>query len=499
MRTYAAYLRKSRAEEGESLEEVLNRHKIRLKELAKSLNIGIVDWFEEVVSGESVSARPRMQDLLEAVADEQYYAVFCMDIDRLGRGDMQDQGLILSTFRRSETKIITPARTYDLLDEADETMTEFLAFFARQEYKMIRKRMHRGTVACLQEGGYIANAPYGYEQCRINKKPSLRVVPEEARFVHLAFDRYCAGVGATAIADELNALGAIPRRNVKWNKNSVRYMLRNPVYSGLTVYNRNHHVKKGAHGADRHVTRANPQEKWLVAPGLHEAIITEEQFNLAQDIRQGRAQPYTKLQDGTIKHQFAGVFRCSKCGRNLFTLGAAKGGPYMACNTPGCCAMAKERYLEEHIITALTAKLNQLKRQEKNPHIQDELKSIEQTIETKQAKLRRIGIVKANLYSFLEDGTYDRETFKQRMAKAEEEEDALIAELDDALSQKNAALSADKQKLVERLENALSLWPTANQQDRNSLLKSVIADAVYSKEKKTKPMDFSVEITLRSF
>lgn len=261
MRTYAAYLRKSRAEEGESLEEVLNRHKTRLKELAKSLDVGIVDWYEEVVSGENVAARPKMQELLDAVADEQYHAVFCMDIDRLGRGDMQDQGLILSTFRRSETKIITPTRTYDLQDETDETMTEFLAFFARQEYKMIRKRMRRGTIACLQEGGYTANAPYGYEQCRINKKPSLRILEHEARFVRLAFDRYCSGAGATAIADELNALGSIPRRNDKWNKNSIRYMLRNPVYCGLTVYNRRSHTKKGHHGADHNITRANPEEK----------------------------------------------------------------------------------------------------------------------------------------------------------------------------------------------------------------------------------------------
>lgn len=496
MRTYAAYLRKSRAEEGESLEEVLNRHKTRLKELAKNLNVGVVDWYEEVVSGESVSSRPKMQELLDAVADEQYHAVFCMDIDRLGRGDMQDQGLILSTFRRSETKIITPNRTYDLTDEADETMTEFLAFFARQEYKMIRKRMHRGTIACLQEGGYVANAPYGYEQCRINKKPSLRIVPEEGRFVKLAFDRYCSGVGATAIADELNTLGSIPRRNDKWNKNSIRYMLRNPVYCGLTVFNRYSHTKKGTHGADRNIVRANSEDKWLVAPGLHDAIITKEQFKQAQDIRQGRVYPRMNIQDGTIKHQFAGIFRCSKCGRNLFTLVSAKGGPYLACYTPDCCAMVKERYMEEHIITALTAELNRLDLQDK-ADITANLEMIEQTIETKKAKLRRLEIVKSNLYAFLEDGTYDRDTFKKRMEKAETEETALQAELNEALTKKEATLSADKAKLKERLETALSLWAESSPQARNQLLKSVIADAVYTKEKKSKPRDFSVDLTLQ--
>ena len=498
MRTYAAYLRKSRAEEGESLEDVLTRHKTRLKELAKNLNVGVVDWYEEVVSGESVSSRPKMQELLDAVADEQYHAVFCMDIDRLGRGDMQDQGLILSTFRRSETKIITPNRTYDLTDETDETMTEFLAFFARQEYKMIRKRMRRGTMATLQEGGYVANAPYGYEQCRINKKPSLKIIPEEARFVKLAFDRYCSGVGATAIADELNTLGSVPRRNDRWNKNSIRYLLRNPTYCGLIVFNRYSHTKKGTHGADRNIVRSNPEDKWLVALGLHEAIITKEQFNQAQDIRQGRVYPKMNLQDGTIKHQFAGVFRCSKCGKNLFTLCSAKGGPYIACYTPDCCAMVKERYMEEYIITALTAELNRLDLQENTDSATD-LELIEQTIETAKVKLRRLEIVKSNLYSFLEDGTYDRDTFKKRMEKAEKEEASLQSELQSALSQKSAATSTNKAKLKEKLETALTLWPSSPAYVRNSLLKSVIAEAVYTKEKKTKPMDFRVDLTLRNF
>ena len=499
MRTYAAYLRKSRAEEGESLEELLNRHKTKLKEIAKQRNIGIVDWYEEVVSGESVSARPKMQELLDAVADEQYHAVFCMDIDRLGRGDMQDQGLILSTFRRSETKIITPGRTYDLMDETDETMTEFLAFFARQEYKMIRKRMRRGTMATLQEGGYVANAPYGYEQCRINKKPSLRIVEEEARFVRLAYERYCHGAGATAIAEELNALGSIPRRNDRWNKNSIRYMLRNPVYCGLTVFNRYSHTKKGSHGADRNIVRANPEEKWLVVPGLHEAIISKEQFDLAQGIRQGRVYPKMNIQDGTIKHQFAGIFRCAKCGKNLFTLTSSKGGPYLACYTPGCCAMVKEAYMQTHIIAALTAELNRMEA-EQNRDLTADLDALQAEIDTLQAEFDKIEVRKSRLYTFLEDGTYDRDTFKDRMGKAETEQTAIRERLGKAQTKLAALTAADGRAAVkERLETALSLWAKSSPQDRNYLLKSVIADAVYAKEKKSKPTDFSVDLTLQEF
>lgn len=498
MRTYAAYLRKSRADADKTIEEVLSNHRRDLQKLAKSLGIGIVDWYEEVVSGESVSSRPQVQALLDAVDDEQYHAVLCMDIDRLGRGDMMDQGLILSTFKRSETKIITPQRTYDLQDELDETMTEFQAFFARQEYKTIRKRMRRGTISCLEQGGYVANAPYGYEQCRIDKKPSLRIVPEEARFVQLAFDRYCAGIGATAIAEELNALGAIPRRNDVFNKNSVRYMLRNPVYCGLTVFNRMRHTKKGTHGADRNICRSNPEEKWLVAEGLHEAIISKEQFSKAQDIRRGKDMPQFHLQSGVVRNQFAGILRCSKCGKPLVTAVAAKGGPYILCRTPDCSAMAKEIYIEEYLLSALEAELARLELAG-DTDLTADLAAADRQIAALETEVQKAQVKKTRLYSFLEDGVYDRSTFMERMALAEKELASIHARLEKARSHRVSIEASDTALLRDRLQTALSLWPESNPAARNNLLKSLIADAEYTKEKKTKPKDFQISLTLRRF
>ena len=491
MRTYAAYLRKSRSEEGEDISVVLARHRRRLQEMAQQMGIGIVDYYEEVVSGESVSSRPKMLALLEAVADEQYYGVFCMDIDRLGRGDMQDQGLILSTFRRAETRIITPEKIYDLSDEVDETMTEFKAFFARQEYKMIRKRMRRGTIACLEEGGYIANAPFGYEQCRINKKPSLRIVPEEAEFVRLAFRRYNSGVGAANIANELNALGAVPRRIGQWSKNSVRYMLRNPVYTGKTVFNRNSHVKKGTHGADKNIIRANPQDKWLVAEGLHEAIISQEEFDRAQTVRKTRYVP--SRQDGTIHNQFAGIFRCSVCGKNIQTLTAAKGGPYMACLTPGCCAMAKEVYVEELLLETLEHNLADFRLRPSNDLTQ-EIASATQEVTSLQKELERNTGRRARMYDLLEDGIYDRATFLSRMEQNEADAEKITARLKAAKEKLDRTRKADVAKLADAIENALSLWPESNAAERNKLLKEILLISDYTKQKKSKPKDFTISL-----
>ncbi|MEG1152304.1 MAG: recombinase family protein, partial [Oscillospiraceae bacterium] len=89
----AVYLRKSRAEEAsDTIDETLAKHKAVLLEYAKKNKLKIIKTYEEVVSGESLLARPQMLQMLTDVEDDKYDAVLCMDIDRLGRGGMKDQG-----------------------------------------------------------------------------------------------------------------------------------------------------------------------------------------------------------------------------------------------------------------------------------------------------------------------------------------------------------------------------------------------------------------------
>lgn len=162
MSLYALYLRKSRSDDPEkSVEETLRRHREILDKYAieNGIDVKPEDIYEEVVSGESLYSRPEMLRLLESVESGAYEGVLCMDIDRLGRGKTSDQGIILETFKYSNTKIITPNRQYDLNDEFDEDYAEFEGFMAHRELKMIKRRMQRGIQKTIEEGGYLANAP----------------------------------------------------------------------------------------------------------------------------------------------------------------------------------------------------------------------------------------------------------------------------------------------------------------------------------------------------
>ncbi|MDE6838527.1 MAG: recombinase family protein [Acutalibacter sp.] len=183
MNQYVIYLRKSRADaeaevRGEG--ETLARHERALLELAKRSHLNVTDIYREVVSGETIAARPVMQRLLGEVEQGVWSGVLVMEVERLARGDTIDQGLVAQTFKFSGTRIITPMKTYDPENEFDEEYFEFGLFMSRREYKTINRRLQRGRLASVKEGKYVANqAPYGYRRVKLerDKAYSLENVP----------------------------------------------------------------------------------------------------------------------------------------------------------------------------------------------------------------------------------------------------------------------------------------------------------------------------------
>lgn len=86
------------------------RHEKALLDLAKKLNLNITAIYREIVSGETIAARPVMQQLLQEVEQGIWDGVLVMEVERLARGDTIDQGIVAQTFKFSDTKIITPIK-----------------------------------------------------------------------------------------------------------------------------------------------------------------------------------------------------------------------------------------------------------------------------------------------------------------------------------------------------------------------------------------------------
>ncbi|MBR1724699.1 MAG: recombinase family protein, partial [Ruminococcus sp.] len=158
--SYCIYLRKSRADaELEKLGqgETLARHRRTLTELAERQGYEIGKVYEEIVSGETLAARPQMQQLLVDVEQGKWQGVLVMELERLARGNSIDQGIVMQAFTLTGTLIITPAKVYDPQQEFDEEYLEFGLFMSRREYKTINRRLQAGRIASVKEGNYIGS------------------------------------------------------------------------------------------------------------------------------------------------------------------------------------------------------------------------------------------------------------------------------------------------------------------------------------------------------
>lgn len=494
----AEYLRKSRMEEGQDTEEVLSRHRKALAEYAAAHDIHIVETYNEVVSGESLYARPEMLRLLEDIDEGKYEAVLVMDLDRLSRGRMKDQGIILDTFKESATLIITPEKTYDLSDDLDEEVAELKTFISRREYKIINKRLRRGLAQSIKEGCYVANAPYGYRNVYVDRKPTLEIVEEEAKFVRMMYEMYTQGYGCITIGRHITALGSKPHRAEAWSRNSVRHILRNPTFTGKVVWNQKKHIRKGQKGNPKHITVYQPREKWTVTEGLHPAIISQEQYDQVQRIMDGKQCP--PHNDGQVRNPLVGLVFCENCGGRMHRMVFSKGGAYLLCQKPGCCASAKMELVEARILMTLKEELTRLRvERDKATGKQRDTAVLDTALIAVRKEQSAAAGQKNRLYDLLELGEYDIPTFRERMDKVKAKLSALERREAELLRSIQDAKAADPAALAVRIQAVLDAYEGSDAAHRNALLKEVINAIWYTKKKKSKPHDFSLRIDLKPF
>lgn len=491
------YLRKSRAEEHMSLQEILQRHKATLTAYAERYGYLVEpeDIYEEVVSGESLFARPQMLRLMEAVSAGRYEAVLCMDMQRLGRGGMYDQGFILDTFKSSETLIVTPERIYDLTKELDEEAAEMQTFLSRSEYRMITKRLRRGTMQSVQSGAYMANAPFGYRKIRQNRLPTLEIVPEEAECVRQIFQLYASGSGCTQIEQTVNAMGFHGRRGSRFNRSTIRLILENPVYIGKIRWEKTSTVKTGV-GADRKKKVVyNAPDQWKIIDGCHPAIISQELWDAVQERRRAR---YFYVDNKHVASPLAGLVRCSKCGRLMNLQGKNKGVPYLLCPTKGCTAGAKYAFVEQAVLRHLEELTGSIE-VEISQAAPPDVSHLEQTLTAMKAQQVKLESRRSRLYTLLEDGTYTRALFSQRMEILAQEESVLLDSIASVEGQIRRELSRNKEEQLTRLRTVLDRYQASDLPARKELLHSIVEEIRYTKEKKTKPADFALSIKLKDF
>lgn len=519
MDQYLMYLRKSRKdieaeERGEG--ETLARHQKTLLELAKAQHFNVTEIYSEIVSGETIAARPVMQKVLSEVEQGIWTGVLVMEVERLARGDTIDQGIVAQTFKFSNTKIITPMKTYDPNNEYDEEYFEFGLFMSRREYKTINRRLQRGRIASVKEGKYVANQPpYGYRRIRIENGKGFTLAPQEgeAEIIRLIFEWYTVGIlqedgsreriGVARIVRKLNEMKIQPRKGKVLVEGSVRDILINPVYMGMVRWNWRPAVKKMSEG---NIIIERPRSNEVILyKGLHQPLISKETFDLAQEyISNNRPVPVPGGYRNKVMNPLAGIVICGKCGRHMIRRPYRTGYPdSLMCPVTSCDNVSSALALvESKILEYLREWLGEYKLKWETDNFDEGGTSIlkQKAISSIDKDLVRIDKQLDSAHDLLEQGIYDVDVFLERSRRLTEQKDAdekRRAALEKELAIEKAR-EINQKNVIPKVEHLLEVYDSlSTPKAKNDLLKDVLEKVVYTKKAGGRwhnPEDFELDL-----
>lgn len=352
------YLRKSQSDDPSLTdEEVLANHEKLLDDWSIN-NLGAKtperNKFREVASGESLTERPGIQQVLRLIESPKIKAVKVVEPQRLTRGDSEQMGKIMKLFKYTATLIITPYRIYDLRDQYDWDAFEMELRRGNDYLNYYKNIQRRGRLLSVAAGNFLGSiAPYGYEKIKIKdgKKdcPTLKINPEQADVVRMIFDMYVnQDMTRYAICKHLDSLNINPPKGEHWSPDGVIDMLGNVHYIGKVRWNWR---KTVTIVEDGEIIKTRPKTRlgeYLIYDGRHEAIISDEVFNKAQEIRgkNSRIKPNKEL-----RNVLAGLIFC-RCGRAMTYRqhnhkdGTEKSSPRLLCNGQTHCGTGSCGYRE---------------------------------------------------------------------------------------------------------------------------------------------------------
>lgn len=491
---YCAYVRRSRLDyeaERVSHEDTLARQRAILTDLAAANHHVISEYYEEVVSGDTIQDRPRCQQLIADLIAGKWEGVYCTNISRLARGDTSDQGTILRVLQLTGARVITPEKTLDPANADDQFMAEVSLFLARQEYKSSTRRQQAGRDRSLEEGKCIASkAAYGYRRVKLDGQRgwSLKIQLDEAVVVQSIANWYLYGrngtpMGLSAIASHLTDTGVSPGQNgTRWTASRLQRMLTNPVYAGMIRY--------GYEKVEKTPTLTGYSKRRVInndckiRQGIHPPILHPDLFEDIQKKMHGYNKHLPVRKGAALSNPLAGLVFCAECGHVLSHLPSCGRQPaIIKCRTRGCPTVQNYREpVEKSILSTLRMWLDDPGSLSAfaSPAPEQEASALP-AMEAEMDKLRR---QLDRVQDLFEQEVYSLDDYRSRRSKL----DSRMQELQASIAAEKQIIAsrpvyATHQELVPALLRLFDEYENATPQQKNDMLKACISSVVYRKSK----------------
>lgn len=298
----------------------LDAQRDKLRKYAEYEGMVIVgEYSDEGFSGKNIQGRLEFQRMLKDIQDNkdgvEYVLVF--KLSRFGR-NAADVLNSLQMMQDFGVNLICVEDGIDSSKDSGKLMISVLSAVAEIERENIRTQTMAGREQKAREGKWIGGfAPYGYRL----ENGQMLIAEDEVEVIRVIFDRYIhTNEGVSGVAKYLNSHGFTKKLRQNgtipgFSANFVKDVLDNPVYMGKIAYGRRRTEKKLGTRNEMHVVE---QSEFPVYEGQHEAIISEEIWNLAHEKRKINAYRREKVHNPNHAHILSGILKCPCCGKSLY-------------------------------------------------------------------------------------------------------------------------------------------------------------------------------------
>ena len=299
----------------------LEAQKERLMKFAEFQEMEVVrEYCDAGKSGKSITGRPEFQRMLQDVSEERDGVAFILvfKLSRFGR-NAADVLNSLQFIQDYGVNLICVEDGIDSSKDSGKLTITVLSAVAEIERENILVQTMEGRKQKAREGKWNGGqAPFGYDLD--SKNSTLVVNEEEAEIVRIIYDKFVhTDMGADAICNYLNQRGYTKKkvRGHELNyfaRGLIMKILDNPVYTGKIAYGKNVTEKvKGTRDEYRRVKT----DDYLLADGLHEAIVDEETWEAAREKRKRTGVRFVKTHSLEHEHILTGLIRCPLCGGGM--------------------------------------------------------------------------------------------------------------------------------------------------------------------------------------
>ena len=324
----AQYIRLS-VEDSNNKGNSIENQKLLLDDfIANNPNMKLFDTYIDNGATGTNYNRPEFQRMIEDIENGKIDCVIVKDLSRLGRNSIDTGYYIETYFYQKKIRFISVNDDFDTANpKQNDGMMLYLKNIINEAYAMdIGKKIKTQARQAMRDGQYVSARPrYGYLKDP-NDCHKLIVNPETAPVVKMIFEWFVDGVSTNEIALKLTAMD-IPTPSVygynkgyittkksvgrgQWQTRTIQQLLKQEIYTGKLVQGKTDTIAKKQMHRDK--------SEWIVVENTHEAIISQELFDAAQE----RMRLLKERQDSLTINPYSeniwkGKIFCGDCGRAL--------------------------------------------------------------------------------------------------------------------------------------------------------------------------------------